>query len=196
MLTVLREVVMPVAHPPALSHSPSATGASVSPLQRLPSWATLAVLFGILGAVSIALFGPIGVSGTYPRLVGGIASLVAPAASRAPYLVKMGSLLAPETMIVVGLVIGGFLAARFGRRAGVVVPAQEVIHAHESTSARRYAGAFAGGILIIFGARLAGGCTSGHIISGITQLSLSGLVFAAGVFATGLLTARLLKQGY
>jgi uncharacterized membrane protein YedE/YeeE len=51
-------------------------------------------------------------------------------------------------------------------------------------------------VLLIFGARLAGGCTSGHIISGITQLSLSGMVFAAGVFVSGIATAKLLKRGY
>jgi len=50
-------------------------------------------------------------------------------------------------------------------------------------------------MLIIFGARLAGGCTSGHIISGMTQLAVSGVLFAAAVFASGLLTARLIKGG-
>ena len=71
-----------------------------------------------------------------------------------------------------------------------------MIHANERTVRRRYLNAFAGGVLILFGARLAGGCTSGHIISGITQLSLSGMVFGAGVFATGIATAKLIKRGY
>ena len=35
-----------------------------------------------------------------------------------------------------------------------------------------------------------------HIISGMTQLSLSGMVFGAGVFASGIVTAKLLKRGY
>ena len=38
---------------------------------------------------------------------------------------------------------------------------------------------------------MAGGCTSGHIISGGMQLSLSSFVFAAFVFAGLLLTGRL-----
>lgn len=50
---------------------------------------------------------------------------------------------------------------------------------------------FAGGFLLIIGARLAGGCTSGHIISGGMQLALSSWIFAAVVFGSFLLTGRL-----
>jgi uncharacterized membrane protein YedE/YeeE len=70
-----------------------------------------------------------------------------------------------------------------------------MVHAGETTPARRYRDAFIGGVLIILGARLAGGCTSGHIISGITQLAVSGVLFGAAVFASGMLTARLIKGG-
>jgi uncharacterized membrane protein YedE/YeeE len=51
--------------------------------------------------------------------------------------------------------------------------------------------AFAGGFLLITGARLAGGCTSGHIISGGVQLALSSWIFAAVVFGSFLVTGRL-----
>lgn len=167
----------------------TADRAAVSP----PRWAVLGVLFGVLSAAAIALYGPIGVSGTYPRFIGSILRRLTPAyAASNPYLVKMGSLIAPETMLVVGLLIGGFLASRLGGmpyKAG----AAEMVHAEETTNGKRYFNAFLGGVLIIFGARLAGGCTSGHIISGITQLSVSGLLFAAAVFGGGMLTARLIK---
>ncbi len=158
-----------------------------------PRWALLGVLFGLLSAAAIALYGPIGVSGTYPRFIGAILRRVSPAyAASNPYLVKMGSLITPETMLVVGLLIGGFLAARLGG-TWRSTPTAESVHASETTRARRYADAFLGGVLIIFGARLAGGCTSGHIISGITQLSVSGILFGAAVFGGGILTARLMK---
>ena len=159
-----------------------------------PAWAKLGVLFGIVSAASIVLWGPIGVSGTYPRFVGAVLRVFDPAYAAAnPYLVKMGSLLTTETMLVVGLLIGGFLSSWLGRTRG---PAIETVHARETTRARRYADAFAGGFLILFGARLAGGCTSGHIISGITQLAVSSVLFGAAVFGSGMLTARLLKRGY
>lgn len=160
---------------------------------KLPTWAGLGVLFGLLSAASIALWGPIGVSGTYPRVVGAVLRRATPDfASSNPYLVKMGSLITPESVLVVGLLIGGLLSAFFARGRA---PAVELINANETNQTRRYLNAFIGGFLIIFGARLAGGCTSGHIISGMTQLSVSAFIFAAGVFGSGMLTARLMKGG-
>ena len=51
--------------------------------------------------------------------------------------------------------------------------------------------AFVGGFILIFGARLAGGCTSGHILSGGMQLAASSLIFAVFVFAGLLITGKL-----
>tara|TARA_R110000868_G_scaffold189695_2_gene433081 strand:+ start:127056 stop:127637 length:582 start_codon:yes stop_codon:yes gene_type:complete len=56
---------------------------------------------------------------------------------------------------------------------------------------KRYIVAFLSGVLVLYGARLAGGCTSGHMMSGIMQTSLSGYLFAAGAFAAGIPTAIL-----
>jgi uncharacterized membrane protein YedE/YeeE len=160
-----------------------------------PRWAVLGVLFGALSATAIALYGPIGVSGTYPRFIGAILRRLTPDYAAAnPYLVKMGTLVTPETMLVVGLLIGGFVAARLGA-ARSHAPAIEPVHASETTPARRYLNAFFAGVFLLFGARLAGGCTSGHIISGITQLAVSSVIFGAAVFGSGMLTARLIKRG-
>ncbi|MBX3175360.1 MAG: YeeE/YedE family protein [Gemmatimonadaceae bacterium] len=156
----------------------------------LPPWASLGIIFGLVGAASIVLFGPIGVSSTYPRFVGEVARALDPAfAESNPYLVRMGALLRPETFLVVGLLIGGFLGAR---KDTVKAPKVENPHAGVETNTRRYTEAFLAGFLILFGSRLAGGCTSGLIISGMTQLSIAGFVFAAGVFATGIGTAKLM----
>lgn len=46
----------------------------------------------------------------------------------------------------------------------------------------RALGAFLRGILVLYGARLAGGCTSGHMMSGMMQTSISGYIFALGAF--------------
>lgn len=161
---------------------------------KLPRWAVLGVLFGLVSIASILLWGPIGVSGTYPRFIGEIWRALAPESAAAnPYLVKMGALIRGETMLVIGLLIGGFLASRVGRRQTPKAPAVELVHAGETSTRRRHVDAFLGGMLLLFGARLAGGCTSGHIISGITQLAVSSVIFAAAVFASGILTAKLLK---
>jgi hypothetical protein len=61
----------------------------------------------------------------------------------------------------------------------------------------RYLGAFAGGALLLFGARLAGGCTSGHGISGGLQFSVSSWIFFASFFSAAIATAFALfgKEG-
>lgn len=51
---------------------------------------------------------------------------------------------------------------------------------------KRIIWAFVGGFILLFGARMAGGCTSGHILSGGMQIAASSLLFAVFV-ATGLL---------
>jgi uncharacterized membrane protein YedE/YeeE len=177
-----------IAAPPptAAPAPPRAIGST-----RIPPWAQLAIMFGVLGVAAIALYGPIGVSGTYPRFIGEIARALNPAWAKSPYLEKMGSFVKPESMLVIGLLIGGFVASRGKAKA----PAIEQIHPAEHSSTRRYLDAFLGGVLIIFGARLAGGCTSGHIISGITQMAVSGILFGAAVFGAGIFTARLLGRG-
>jgi hypothetical protein len=57
---------------------------------------------------------------------------------------------------------------------------------------KRAVAAFAGGAVAMFGARLAGGCPSGHGLSGSLQLAVSGLVALACFFIGGLATARIL----
>lgn len=56
----------------------------------------------------------------------------------------------------------------------------------------RMVAAFLGGAILLYGARMAGGCTSGHGISGTLQLAVSGWVFFAAMFATGIVTAKFL----
>lgn len=49
-----------------------------------------------------------------------------------------------------------------------------------------------GGLLVGFGTRLAGGCTSGHAISGLSNLQLPSLVAVIGFFIGGLLMVHLI----
>lgn len=52
--------------------------------------------------------------------------------------------------------------------------------------------ALVGGFVMAFGARLAGGCTAGHGLSGLGALSFSSLVTAMGMFGAGILTRQLM----
>lgn len=60
---------------------------------------------------------------------------------------------------------------------------------------RRYMWSFLAGFLVLFGARLAGGCTSGHMMSGMMQTALSGYLFSLGAFATSIPLAVFLYRG-
>lgn len=50
--------------------------------------------------------------------------------------------------------------------------------------------AFLGGIVLLFGARLAGGCPSGHGMSGLMQLSVSGFIALGCFFGGGVIVAN------
>ena len=56
---------------------------------------------------------------------------------------------------------------------------------------RRYLPSFLGGFIILYGARMADGCTSGHMMSGMMQGSVSGYLFAAAAFAVAIPVAIL-----
>ena len=55
---------------------------------------------------------------------------------------------------------------------------------------RTYVLPFIGGILLLYGARMAGGCTSGHMMQG----SVSGYAFAASVFVVAIPTALIVTR--
>jgi uncharacterized membrane protein YedE/YeeE len=59
-----------------------------------------------------------------------------------------------------------------------------------SSPFKRILWSFIGGFILIIGARMADGCTSGHILSGGMQLSISSLIFAVFVFIGLLVTGK------
>lgn len=97
-----------------------------------------------------------------------------------------------QMALVFMLPIGAFLGARLaGSRRVEYMPAVWKQRFGNSRS-RRYLWAFLGGMIMLFGARLAGGCTSGHGISGGLQLALSSWVFMIALFGSGIATALLI----
>lgn len=95
-----------------------------------------------------------------------------------------------ETFLVVGLLGGSYLAAgAAGERTTSAVPKLWVQRFGHSRG-KRYAAAFLGGAVMMFGARMAKGCTSGHGITGTMQLALSSWVFTPLMFASAAVFAR------
>ena len=72
-----------------------------------------------------------------------------------------------------------------------LVPA-EIFSAEVVQSPKGLAILIIGGLLIGFGTRYAGGCTSGHAISGLSNLQLPSLIAVVGFFIGGLLMTHLL----
>lgn len=94
-----------------------------------------------------------------------------------------------QSMLVIGIFIGAYLSRRASAgQASILQPTTSQI------SSKGPMAAYAGGILVMLGARLAGGCTSGHAISGGFQLAVSGWLFMVGVFAVGIPTAWILYR--
>ena len=70
-----------------------------------------------------------------------------------------------------------------------------MIHVTMAVSRRRFlGGALVGGIIMGFGARWAGGCTSGHGISGTLQLVVSSWLAAICFFVSGIVTAMVIYK--
>jgi len=66
----------------------------------------------------------------------------------------------------------------------------------EGSHTLRLGTAFVGGIVMAFGARLAGGCTSGHGISGTMQLAVGSWIAVICFFVGGIAAAMLMFRVY
>lgn len=115
-------------------------------------------------------------------------------------------------LFLAGAVIGGWISANFLSTNDAVAISQETIRdlgelgfgAPEGLQPDKLFGREAfyslkamvimlvGGFLIGFGTRYAGGCTSGHAISGLSDLQWPSLIAVAGFFTGGLITTFLL----
>lgn len=95
--------------------------------------------------------------------------------------------------------VGTFLGALFSAVSGRLFKVETVPAVWQErfgpSKIKRLFFSFIGGALLLFGARLAGGCTSGHGISGSLQLALSSWTFFLTMFAAGAVTALLMFRG-
>lgn len=95
-------------------------------------------------------------------------------------------------LFLVGTFLGALISALISRdwRIETVPRVWQQTYGHSPI--KRLTAAFLGGILVLYGARMAGGCTSGHGISGSLQLAVSSWLFFLVLFISGVITAQLL----
>lgn len=116
-------------------------------------------------------------------------------------------------IVVLGAMIGGFIAYNYlSDGSGVNINPQTITELQamniDAPNGKLIPDTFAGenvlkdpktitilligGILVGFGTRYAGGCTSGHAISGLSNLQLPSLIAVVGFFIGGLIMSWLL----
>ena len=97
-----------------------------------------------------------------------------------------------EWMFVLGIPLGAYLSAAAGGTFRLEWIPQIWAGIFGPGISSRLLTALAGGFLVGLGARWAGGCTSGHGISGTLQLAVSSWLASVAFFAGGILAATLL----
>ncbi len=113
-------------------------------------------------------------------------------------------------MVLMGAIFGGFIASYFLNANAPVILAQDTINALSEMGFNDAGSAFLpekifglsstsaivlmilGGFLVGFGARYAGGCTSGHAITGLSHLQWPSLIAVVGFFIGGLVMTHVL----
>lgn len=97
-----------------------------------------------------------------------------------------------QMFLVLGVFLGAFTSSRLSRDTTTECVPSLWAWRFGPSKAVRYGGAFFAGLVMLYGARLAGGCTSGHAISGGLQLAVSSWVFFVAMFSSGIATAFLI----
>ncbi len=150
---------------------------------------------GILSwVVFVVVNAPIGITTALSEVSGAVAVplIGREAVATNPYWAKTVPAWDYGTLFLVGTFLGALVSALATRTfKWELVPAVWKDQFGEKIG-RRYVAAFLGGVLTIFGARLAGGCTSGHGISGSLQLALSSWTFFLVMFVSGVVSAKIL----
>lgn len=180
---------------------------------KISAWLKNALILGFVFFLAICFVKPVGVSTQFSVLSGIIHStidqeVIIPSNEResgyestnAYYDRHEGKLaksikhpLNYDFVFVLGMPVGAYIVYLINRKRhpSRMSDVGEIpgIPDQKQNFIRRYIPSFLGGFLLLFGARMADGCTSGHMMSGMMQGSVSGYVFAAAVFLVAIPTA-------
>lgn len=91
--------------------------------------------------------------------------------------------------MLIGIALGGLVSGMRGNRMK-----KEFHRGPNTTDRRRIVTAFVGGMLVTFGARMAGGCITGMAMTGAAMLGVAGWIFFLSVLISGLFVAFLIRR--
>jgi uncharacterized membrane protein YedE/YeeE len=159
------------------------------------------ILLGIVVILAVLLSKTLlGASGTFENLAGMIGKAIAPKAfdnMYFNYIMPPGITWAVYLMI--GIFFGGMLGAassktlKWGKKdAANSDPQWKRIFGPQTW--KRWVLGFLGAIVLEYGAGIAGGCTSGLLISGGSLLVPAAFLFMGGMFASGIITALIVYR--
>lgn len=183
------------------------------------NWIAKALVLGTVFFLAALIVKPVGVSTQFPVLSGIVHSTIDPdvisednsresgyRSSNAYYDKNEGKLakdiknpLNYDFIFVLAIPVGAYIAYMVTKKRNKKelddtldlheIPEIPELPKQKQNLAKLYLPSFIGGFLLLYGARMADGCTSGHMMSGIMQGSVSGYIFAAAVFAVAIPTA-------
>jgi len=154
------------------------------------------VSIGLLNCIAFLLSDKyIGCSSAFARTSGMIEKVFRGSkVNEKPYYKKFPPVVEWEWMLVLGIIAGAFASAMISGQFHLQWVPSLWATTISSSALGRCIGAFIGGVLMGLGARWAGGCTSGHGISGTMQLAVSSWLAALCFFIGGIATAMLVLK--
>jgi uncharacterized membrane protein YedE/YeeE len=155
------------------------------------------ILIGLLQIPAFLLMNTaLGASSSFVTVAASLMSFVDPATSVIPYFKAHVSTPKDwwQVALVAGVALGAFISVRL---AGTTRPAMSEMWGRVMglrSFPMRLVVAFAGGFILLLGARIANGCTSGHGLSGLSQLAVSSMIAMTATFAAGIALSMFLKR--
>lgn len=152
-------------------------------------WLLTGIVLAVLNVIIFSKYGsnrPIGASTTYPYVADALSGL-----NQNEYFLKIQKPGKWELIFLAGAFLAGLIGSVFSKTFKLQLIYENWEKYKGTSKSKRVIWAFVGGFLLILGARMAGGCTSGHVVSGGMQIAFSSLLFGAVVFGSLLLTGKL-----
>lgn len=163
-------------------------------------WSPYLVGIGI-GVLSWVVFvvvaAPLGITTAIGQIAGGVVSPIIGAETVASnaYWRTNAMKLDYGTLFLIGTFFGALASSLISRTFKFETIPSVWQERFGASKTRRFVVAFIGGAMAMYGARMAGGCTSGNGISQSLQLAVVGWTFLAVMFVSGVITAAILYRG-